>query len=57
LTLPAKLESSILTFGRIRRWLVAAFGLFVVIEGLLKHDWLSLGLGAAIVAYGMLAPT
>jgi hypothetical protein len=57
MTLPAKLESTILTFGRVRRWLVAGFGLFVAIKGLLKHDWLSLTLGAAIVAYGMLAPT
>jgi uncharacterized membrane protein YraQ (UPF0718 family) len=57
MTLPTKLESTVLTFGRVRRWLVAGFGLFVAIKGLLKRDWLSLTLGAAIVAYGMLAPT
>lgn len=57
MTFPNKLESAFFTFGRVRRWLVAAFGLFIVIKGLLKHDWLNLGLGAAIIAYGMLAPT
>ena len=54
---PTKLESSIITFGRVRRWLVAGFGLFVAVKGLIKHDWLSLTLGAAIIAYGMFVPT
>jgi hypothetical protein len=57
MTLQSKMETGVITFGRVRRWLVAAFGLFVLVKGLVKQDWLSLGLGAVIVAYGMLAPT
>jgi type IV secretory pathway TrbD component len=55
--LSSKLETEVITFGKVRRWLVAAFGLFVAVKGLVRHDWLSLGLGAAIIAYGMLVPT
>jgi hypothetical protein len=57
MTSPNKLEAGVMTFGRVRRWLVSAFGLFVAVKGLLKHDWLSLSLGVVIIAYGMLAPT
>ena len=54
---PTKLEPGLITFGKVRRWLVAGFGLFVAVEGFIKHDWLSLTLGGAIIAYGMFAPT
>jgi hypothetical protein len=57
MTLQNKIETGVITFGRARRWLVTAFGLFVAIKGILNHDWLSSGLGMAIIAYGMLAPT
>jgi hypothetical protein len=57
MTQPTKLETSVITFGRVRRWLVAGFGLIVAVKGLLTHQWLSLGLGVVIIAYGMLAPT
>jgi hypothetical protein len=56
-TLPSKLESGVIAFGRVRRWLVAGVGLFVGIEGVISRQWLGLGLGALIVAYGMFAPT
>jgi hypothetical protein len=57
MTRPSKLETGVITFGRVRRWLVAGFGLFVAVKGLLAHQWLSLGLGVVIIAYGMFAPT
>jgi hypothetical protein len=57
MTQPSKLETGLITFGRVRRWLVAGFGLFIALRGMIKHDWLSLALGAAIVAYGLFAPT
>jgi hypothetical protein len=56
MTRPSKLETGVITFGRVRRWLVAGFGLFVAVKGLLAHQWLSLGLGVVIIAYGMFAP-
>jgi uncharacterized membrane protein YraQ (UPF0718 family) len=57
MTFNSKLETSLLTFGRLRRWLVAGIGLVVAVEGVVKNDWLSLVLGVAIMAYGMFAPT
>jgi hypothetical protein len=54
---PSKLESAVVTFARVRRWLVAGFGLLIVGQGIVEHQSLTLGLGAAIVAYGMFAPT
>jgi hypothetical protein len=57
MTRSSKLETGVITFGRVRRWLVAGFGLFVAVKGVLTHQWLSLGLGVAIIVYGMLAPT
>jgi hypothetical protein len=57
MTTPSKLEASVITFARVRRWLVAGFGLVIAVKGLLTHQWLSLGLGAVIIAYGLLAPT
>jgi len=53
----SKLEMAVVTFGRVRRWLVAGFGLLIAGKGILEHRWLALTLGAVIVAYGMLAPT
>jgi hypothetical protein len=52
-----KLEMAVVTFGRVRRWLVAGFGLLIAVKGIFEHQWLTLALGAVIVAYGMLAPT
>jgi hypothetical protein len=52
-----KLEAGIVTFGRVRRWLVAIFGLYVAGKGVYQHQWLLVVLGAAIVAYGLFAPT
>ena len=57
MTLRSKLETGVIAFGSVRRWLVAGFGLFVAVKGLLTHEWLSLGLGVVIIAYGMFAPT
>jgi hypothetical protein len=57
MTQPNKFEAGLITFGRVRRWLVAGFGLFIAVRGVINHDWLSLALGAAIVAYGLFAPT
>jgi len=57
MTLRARMETSLITFGRIRRWLTAGFGVFVAVTGILEHQWLGLGLGAVIIAYGMFAPT
>ncbi|HWO33839.1 MAG TPA: hypothetical protein VNO32_34005 [Candidatus Acidoferrum sp.] len=57
MTLRTRMETSVITFGRIRRWLTAGFGVFVAVTGILKHQWLGLGLGAVIIAYGMFAPT
>jgi hypothetical protein len=57
MTQRSRLGTGIITFGRVRRWLVAGFGLLVAVKGLLTHDWLSLGLGVVIIAYGMFAPT
>jgi len=57
MNLPSKLETGVIAFGRVRRWLVAGVGLFVGIEGVISRQWLGLGLGALIVAYGMFAPT
>ncbi len=55
--LPSKAEAAILTFARVRRWLVAGFGLLIAGKGIFEHQWLTLVLGAVIVAYGMLVPT
>jgi hypothetical protein len=57
MTLQSKMETGVITFGRVRRWLVAIFGLFVAVKGIVMHQWLSLGLGIVIIAYGMLVPT
>ncbi|HXO31129.1 MAG TPA: hypothetical protein VN901_02115 [Candidatus Acidoferrales bacterium] len=57
MTLRTRMETSVITFGRIRRWLTAGFGVFVAVSGILEHQWLGLGLGAVIIAYGMFAPT
>jgi hypothetical protein len=57
MTQPSKLETGLITVGKVRRWLVAGFGLFIAVRGMIKHDWLSLALGAAIIAYGLFAPT
>ena len=54
---PSKLESAAVTFARVRRWLVAGFGVLLVGKGIYEHQWLTLVLGAVIVAYGMFAPT
>jgi len=52
-----KLEAGIITFGRVRRWLVAIFGVYVAGKGVYQHQWLLVALGAAIIAYGLFAPT
>jgi hypothetical protein len=57
MTPPSKLETGIVTFGKVRRWLVAGFGVFVAGKGIYLHQWLLIVLGVAIIAYGMLAPT
>jgi len=54
---PSKVETAVLTFARVRRWLVAGFGLLIAGKGVFEQQWLTLALGAVIVAYGMLAPT
>jgi hypothetical protein len=53
----SKLQSGMIAFGKIRRWLVAAFGLYVAAKGVHEQQWLLVALGAAIVAYGLFAPT
>jgi hypothetical protein len=53
----SKLESGVIAFARVRRWLVAIFGLYVAGKGAHEHQWLLVALGAAIVAYGLFAPT
>ena len=57
MTQPSRIETAVVTFGRVRRWLVAGFGLLIAGKGILEQQWLTLGLGAVIVAYGMFAPT
>jgi hypothetical protein len=57
MTLQNKMETGVITFGKVRRWLVAIFGLFVAVKGIVTHQWLSLVLGIVIIAYGMLVPT
>jgi hypothetical protein len=57
MTRQSKLESGIIAFGRIRRWLVAIFGVYVAGKGVHEHQWMLVALGAAIVAYGLFAPT
>jgi hypothetical protein len=57
MTRQSKLESGMLVFGRVRRWLVAIFGVYVAGKGVHEHQWMLLALGAAIVAYGLFAPT
>ena len=57
MTWQSKLESGVTAFGRVRRWLVAIFGLYVAGKGVHEHQWLLVVLGAAIVAYGLFAPT
>jgi hypothetical protein len=52
-----KTEAAVIMFARVRRWLVAGFGLLISGKGIVEHQWLTLALGAVIVAYGMLAPT
>ena len=57
MTQPNKIETAVVAFARVRRWLVAGFGLLIAGKGIVEHQWLTLALGAVIVAYGMLAPT
>ena len=57
MTPQSKAEAAVVTFARVRRWLVAGFGLLIAVKGILEHQWLTLTLGAVIVAYGMFAPT
>jgi hypothetical protein len=54
---PSKVETAVVTFARLRRWLVAGFGLLIAAKGVFEHQWLTLLLGAVIVAYSMFAPT
>jgi hypothetical protein len=53
----SNLETALVTFARVRRWLVAGFGLFLVVKGFYTQQWLTLVLGVAIIAYGLYAPT
>ncbi|HZZ16522.1 MAG TPA: hypothetical protein VFE08_11225 [Candidatus Sulfotelmatobacter sp.] len=57
MTRQSKLESGIIVFGRVRRWLVAIFGVYVAGKGVHEHQWMLVALGAAIVVYGLCAPT
>ena len=57
MTRQSKLESGMIAFGRVRRWLVAIFGVYVAGKGVHEHQWMLVALGAAIVAYGLFAPT
>ena len=57
MTRQSKLEAGIIAFGKARRWLVAIFGLYVAGKGGYEHQWLLVVLGAAIIAYGLFAPT
>jgi hypothetical protein len=57
MTRQSKLEAGIIAFGKVRRWLVAIFGVYVAGKGVHEHQWILVALGAAIVAYGLFAPT
>ena len=57
MTQPSRIEAAVVTFARVRRWLVAGFGLLIAVKGIVEHQWLTLVLGAVIVAHGMFAPT
>jgi len=57
MTRQSKLEAGIIAFGKVRRWLVAIFGVYVASKGVHEHQWILVALGAAIVAYGLFAPT
>jgi hypothetical protein len=57
MTRQSKLEAGIIAFGKVRRWLVAIFGVYVTGKGVHEHQWMLVALGAAIVAYGLFAPT
>ena len=39
-----------------RRAVLSALGIYVAGKGLLQHDWISLLLGVAILAFGWLSP-
>lgn len=46
----------IFTFKRVRGFIFAALGLVIVANGIIDRQWLSVILGAAIIAYGAFAP-
>ncbi len=39
-----------------RRLVFSALGIYVAAKGLVQHDWISLLLGVAILAFGWLSP-
>lgn len=46
----------IFTFNRVRGFIFVAFGVLLVGKGIFEQQWLTLILGAAIIAYGAFAP-
>jgi hypothetical protein len=46
----------VLTFKRVRGFIFAALGVVIMANGIIERHWLSVLLGAAIIAYGAFAP-
>ena len=46
----------VLTFKRVRGLIFAALGIVIMANGIIERQWLTVILGAAIIAYGAFAP-
>jgi len=46
----------VLTFKRVRGFILAALGIVIMANGIIERQWLTVILGAAIIAYGAFAP-
>ena len=53
---PSTSMSRVFTFKRVRGFIFAALGVVIVANGIIERQWLTVILGAAIVAYGAFAP-
>jgi hypothetical protein len=46
----------VFTFKRVRGFIFAALGVVIMANGIIERHWLTVILGAAIIAYGAFAP-
>ena len=53
---PSTSMGRVFTFKRVRGFIFAALGVVTMANGIIEHQWLTVILGAAIVAYGAFAP-